>query len=405
MTEDARGARSSLREVFTIFLRLGATCFGGPIAHLSYFRSEFVERRAWLSDEAYADIVAFCQFLPGPASSQVATILGMTRAGVLGGFAAWLAFTLPSAALLLLFAQGVRGDAAIAHSPALHGLKIVAVAVVAQAVWSMGRTLCPDRARATLAVAAAALVLAFPSTLGQLGVIAAGACIGWRWLGDEAPQAGAPLPSCGFPRAAALVSLAGFALLLLFLPLLAAATRDHGLALFAVFFRSGALVFGGGHVVLPLLQQALVPQGWIGEDVFLAGYGAAQAIPGPLFAFSAYLGAAMGPEPNGVAGAALCLVAIYLPSFLLLFGALPFWETLRRHTAARAAQKGVNAAVVGLLLAAFYTPVWTSAIAEPRDFAQALIAFLLLVAWRAPAWAVVLFGATAAALLASTAPA
>lgn len=385
-------------EVLWAFLRLGVTSFGGPIAHLSYFRAEFVERRKWLNDEAYADIVAFCQFLPGPASSQVAMILGMTRAGLWGGFAAWLGFTLPSAALLLLFAEGVGRFGAVAHSSLLHGLKIVAVAVVAQAVWSMGRALCPDRERATLAVFAAIVVLVFPSTLGQLGVIAAGACVGWRWLGDEATQIHAPLSSLGVPRWAAPGCLATFALLLFGLPLVAAATRNHAIELLAVFFRSGALVFGGGHVVLPLLQQALVPQGWIGEDAFLAGYGAAQAIPGPLFTFSAYLGAAMALEPKGLVGASLCLIAIYLPSFLLLFGALPFWAKLCRQAATRAALKGVNAAVVGLLLAALYSPVWTSAISGPADFALALLAFLLLVVWSAPPWAVVILGAATSAL-------
>jgi chromate transporter len=398
MTEDADGVRISLREAFLIFLRLGATCFGGPIAHLSYFREEFVERRKWLSDEAYADIVAFCQFLPGPASSQVAMILGMTRAGILGGFAAWLGFTLPSAAMLFLFAKGVGHLGVTAHSPLLHGLKIVAVAVVAQAVWNMGRTLCPDRERATLAILAAAAVLVFPATISQLGVIAAGAYIGWRRFPDEATQIRAPLSAFGVPRGAALACLAAFASLLAGLPLLAATTRDHTVALLSVFFRSGALVFGGGHVVLPLLQQATVPPRWLDNEVFLAGYGAAQAIPGPLFTFSAYLGAAMGPEPNGLLGASLCLTAIYLPSFLLLFGILPFWEKLRRRTAARAALKGVNAAVVGLLVAALYTPVWTGAIVAPVDFALALLAFLLLVFWSAPPWAVVIVGAATSAL-------
>jgi len=385
---------SAVVETLIAFLRLGLTAFGGPVAHLSYFRAEFVECRKWVGEAAYADIIALCQFLPGPASSQVAIILGLARAGWLGAAAAWIGFTLPSALLLALFALGV---ASLGAPPgAAHGLKIVAVAVVAQAVWSMAKTLCPDPARASLAVASAALALGFPSTLTQLTIIAAGAIFGWRLIAVDATQPHAPLPLPQIPRQAAFVALALFAALLVGLPTYAG---GHALRLFEIFFRSGALVFGGGHVVLPLLQQAIVPHGYITNDAFLAGYGAAQAVPGPLFAFAAYLGAAMWPEPNGLVGAALCLFAIYLPSFLLLAGVLPFWEELRRKRAMQAALKGVNAAVVGLLGAALYAPVFTSAIFAPLDLAAALVAYLLLVFWKAPPFAVVALGALAGALL------
>jgi chromate transporter len=380
--------------VFLIFLRLGCTSFGGPIAHLGYFRAAFVERRRWLDEATYADIVALCQFLPGPASSQVAVTLGILRAGLPGGLAAWAGFTGPSAVVLILFALGI-GRAA-PGSGWLHGLGVVAVAVVAQAVWSMARSLCPDRPRATLMVAAACVMLSWPAALAQLVVLMAGAVLGWLFLRQpvEAPIGRLDF---GLRRPAAVLALVAFSTLLLLLPLVSAA-QSHALDLLARFYRAGALVFGGGHVVLPLLQQAVVPPGWISDGRFLAGYGAAQAVPGPLFTFAAYLGAAMRPWPNGVAGGLLCLVAIYLPSFLLLLGVLPFWDGLRRQAGVRAALRGVNAVVVGLLLAALYTPVWTSAIRRPSDFAIGLAAFLLLVIWRLPPWLVVIMGATAAAL-------
>ena len=378
--------------VFLTFLRLGCTSFGGPVAHLGYFRAAFVERRRWLDEATYGDIVALCQFLPGPASSQVAVTLGIMRAGLPGGFAAWAGFTLPSATLLILFALGVGRLAP--GSGWLHGLGIVAVAVVAQAVWGMARSLCPDRARATLMVAAAGVMLLWPVAPAQLVVLIAGALLGWAFMRQPVT---APIGELdfGLSRRTAVMALAAFAALLLLLPLAAVAAQSHALDLFARFYRAGALVFGGGHVVLPLLQQAVVPPGWIGSSRFLAGYGAAQAVPGPLFTFAAYLGAAMRPGPNGVAGGLLCLVAIYLPSFLLLIGVLPFWDGLRREAGVQAALRGVNAAVVGLLLAALYTPVWTSAIRGPSDFAVALAAFLLLVVWRLPPWIVVILGALA----------
>ena len=381
--------------VFLTFLRLGCTSFGGPVAHLGYFRAAFVERRRWLDEATYADIVALCQFLPGPASSQVAVTLGILRAGLPGGLAAWAGFTLPSAILLILFALGVGRSAP--GSGWLHGLVVVAVAVVAQAVWGMARNLCPDRPRATLMVVSACVMLLWPAAWAQLGVLLAGALLGWSFLRQPVAVPVGRL-DFGLGRQTAVLALIGFVALLLLLPLVAAAAHSHALDLLARFYRAGALVFGGGHVVLPLLQQAVVPPGWIGGGRFLAGYGAAQAVPGPLFTFAAYLGAAMTPGPNGVTGGLLCLVAIYLPSFLLLIGVLPFWDGLRRQAAVQAALRGVNAAVVGLLLAALYTPVWTSAIHKPADFGLAVAAFLLLVVWRLPPWLVVVLGALAATL-------
>jgi len=389
------GLRGSAGEVLRVFLRLGLTSFGGPVAHLGYFHTEFVARRAWLSEADYADIVALCQFLPGPASSQTGIVIGTLRAGLAGGLAAWLGFSGPSALAMIAFAYGVGAAGALGEAGWLHGLKIVAVAVVAQALWGMARNLCPDRTRASMAVGAALIALAVPSAAGQIIAIALGAMIGWRLLAGTVDTVATPLV-VPIGRSLALAALVAFGALLLGLPLLAAATGDHALALFASFYRSGALVFGGGHVVLPLLQQAVVPPGWVDNDAFLAGYGAAQAVPGPLFSFAAYLGAVMGPAPHGWLGGLLCLIAIYLPSFLLLFGALPHWDTLRRRRDVRAALTGVNAAVVGLLLAALYTPVWTSAIRAPVDFGLGVVAFLLLALWRVPPWLVVVLGALAA---------
>lgn len=389
--------RTPCLEVFFAFLRLGLTSFGGPIAHLSYFRAELVEKRRWIGEAAYADLVALCQFLPGPASSQVGFALGLRRAGFCGGLAAWLAFTMPSALALIAFAYGLSALGDLAHRPWLHGLKIVAVAVVAQAVWTMAKNLCPDRARATLAAGAAALVLAFPSAAGQIASILAGGLYG-RFLLSDAAQPPPALKIEGH-RGAVLSALA-FIVLLLGLPLLARATDNHAINMFSAFYRAGSLVFGGGHVVLPLLREAVVPPGWIGDDVFLAGYGAAQAVPGPLFSFAAFLGAAMREAPNGLGGALLCLFAIYLPSALLLLAMLPFWGALRALPQAQGALRGVNAAVVGLLLAALYTPVWTSAIFSGADFSLALVAFLLLAIWKTPPWAVVILGAVTASLVA-----
>lgn len=385
-------------EVFVVFLRLGLTSFGGPVAHLGYFRDEFVMRRRWLNDRAYADLVALCQFLPGPASSQVGLAIGLSRAGYLGALAAWTGFTLPSAIALVLFAYGVAALGDVSGAGWLHGLKVVAVAVVAQAVLGMMRSLTPDRERASLAVATAALVLAVPGAWGQIGAIILGAIAGITILRAEAPSDHASLP-LRIGRRTGIAMLASFFVLLFALPLLASATSWHSVTLFDAFYRAGSLVFGGGHVVLPLLQASVVPPGWVTNDAFLAGYGAAQAVPGPLFTFAAYLGAVMGPAPNGWIGAAICLIAVFLPSFLLVVGALPFWEELRHRPMAQAALRGVNAAVVGLLLAALYNPVWTAGILNAGDFALAAAAFLLLVMWQVPPWLVVILSAAGGAVL------
>jgi len=383
--------RGSFLEVLRVFARLGCTSFGGPVAHLGYFRAECVERRRWLGEAEYADIIALCQFLPGPASSQTAVSLGILRAGVPGGLAAWLGFTTPSAILMILFAYGIGRLGNINDAGWLHGLKLVAVAVVAQAVWGMARSLLPDRPRVTLAIGAALLVLAVPTSLGQLAAIAIGALLGWALINEPRREVPVGL-GLSIPQPIAVSALVAFFALLVLLPLVAD-NAAHTLQLIDRFYRAGALVFGGGHVVLPLLHQAVVPPGWINDNGFLAGYGAAQAMPGPLFTFAAYLGTAMQPAPHGWIGGVICLLAIYLPSFLLLLGVLPFWDALRRQGAVQAALRGVNAAVVGVLLAALYTPIWTSAVNSPRDFGIGLVAFLLLVFWKMPPWLVVVLGA------------
>jgi len=390
--------RGSAAEVFAAFLKLGLTSFGGPVAHLGYFREEFVARRGWLDERAYADLVALCQFLPGPASSQVGMAIGLSRAGYAGALAAWTAFTLPSALALVLFAYGVSSGAGLLGGGWLHGLKVAAVAVVALAVLGMARSLAPDRARATLAVAAAAVTMLIPSAWGQVAAIALGGIVGLALPRDGEPEDHAGLP-LSVPKAHAIAALAAFFALLVLLPLLAAVSGSQGVRLVDAFYRAGSLVFGGGHVVLPLLQAEVVPTGWVRNDAFLAGYGAAQAVPGPLFTFAAYLGAIMGPAPNGLAGAALCLVAVFAPSFLLVVGAVPFWEEIRRHPRAQAVLRGVNAAVVGLLLAALYHPVWTAGILGAADYLLALSAFVLLFLWRAPPWLVVLLCAAAGAAI------
>jgi chromate transporter len=380
-------------EVFRVFLKLGLTSFGGPVAHLGYFRNELVLRRKWIDEPGYADLVALCQFLPGPASSQVGFALGLLRAGPLGGLAAWSAFTLPSAILLLLFAHGMPAIQGRFDDGLLHGLKVVAVAVVAQAVWGMARSLCPDRERTSIAVAAVLIVVFGAGSVGQIAAIAMGGLAG-LWLCRGIPVAITGTLRFPVPRRAGLCAVALFVLLLVLLPLLSAATASHGITLFSSFYRSGALVFGGGHVILPLLQSVVVPPGWISRDLFLTGYGAAQAIPGPLFTFAAYLGAVMQPGPNGVAGAAICLVALFLPGLLLLIGALPFWDQFRTQPLAQAAMRGANASVVGILGVALYSPVWTSAILTPYDFVLALVGFILLTVWKAPPWLVVALVAT-----------
>ncbi|HEX4994446.1 MAG TPA: chromate efflux transporter [Methylomirabilota bacterium] len=385
--------------IFAVFLRLGLTSFGGPIAHLGYYRTEFVERRRWLSEAAYADLVALCQLLPGPASSQVSFAVGLSRGGLAGGLVAWLGFTLPSAVAMVLFAQGAAALTGPLSTGMLHGLQVVAVAVVAQAVWSMARSLCPDRPRATIAVVATLVVTAAPTAIGQIAAILAGAAAG-AWL---CRQPGAIVASerlaVPIPRALAVAALALFALLLIGLPIAAAVTPVPALAVAEAFYRAGAFVFGGGHVVLPLLHASVVEPGWVSEDAFLSGYGAAQAVPGPLFTFAAYLGAIMTVPPAGWPGAALCLVAIFLPGLLLVLGVLPFLVTLGRVALMPASLRGVNAAVVGVLLGALYDPVWTKGIGGPADFALALVAFALLVVWKAAPWLVVLISAAGGAVV------
>lgn len=387
----------SAAEVFAAFLKLGLTSFGGPVAHLGYFRAEFVERRKWLSESSYADLVALCQFLPGPASSQVGIAIGLSRAGYLGALAAWTAFTLPSAIILVLFAYGLTAAGGGYSGGWLHGLKVAAVAVVATAILGMARTLAPDRERATLAIAAMVIAFAVPSAWGQIAAILSGAAVGILWLRAALPtdQAVLPLP---VGRTTGVLALSIFAVLLVALPLLASFTSHSSVRLFDTFYRVGSLVFGGGHVVLPLLKAEVVPL-WVNSDAFLAGYGAAQAVPGPLFTFAAYLGAVIG----GWKIAVVCLVGIFLPSFLLVIGLLPFWDQLRKKPAAQAALRGVNAAVVGLLLAAFYDPVWTAGIVATSDYALAAVAFVLLFMWSTPPWLVVLLCAAGGQALAAIA--
>ncbi|MFC7286473.1 chromate efflux transporter [Herminiimonas glaciei] len=390
--------RESTWVIFWVFLRLGLTSFGGPIAHLGYFRDEFVVRRNWLSESAYADLVALCQFLPGPASSQVGFALGVLRGnGLCGGFAAWLAFTMPSALILFFFAFGAMSFTGPVAEGFLHGLKLVAVAVVAQAIWGMARTLTPDRERAAIALAAIAIVILFVGPYGQIAAILLGAVSGlWLCRG----QASSNCRDLHFPvsKRGGVVALVVFVLLLLLLPIAVAATQNQGVALFDAFYRSGAFVFGGGHVVLPLLQAEVVAPGWVTNEAFLAGYGIAQAVPGPLFTFAAYLGALVGPAPNGFVGAIIALVALLLPGILLVYGMLPFWSTLRTRAIARAAMSGANAAVVGILAAALNNPVWVNAVLSPRDFALAIAGFLFLTVWKVPPWIVVGFLALAGIL-------
>jgi chromate transporter len=390
---------SDAPQVLRIFLKLGLTSFGGPIAHIGYFRNEFVLRRRWLSERAYADLLALCQFLPGPASSQMGFAIGLGRAGCAGGLAAWVGFTLPSAILMTGFAYAADKVSGSAGGGLLHGLKLVAVAVVAQAVLGMARTLCPDRARAAIALLALTLAVLLPSSAAQLLVIGGGAVLGVALCRSAAARAtdaadaadAAPPPLVS--RRAGLSALVLFVLLLGALPLWQRLVPASGVALFAAFYRCGALVFGGGHVVLPLLREALVPNGWVSDGEFLAGYGAAQAVPGPLFTFAAYLGTIARTALHGPAGAVLGLVGIFLPGMLILLAALPFWATLQRRPGARAAILGVNAAVVGLLAAALYDPVWTGSVHSAADVALALGGFVLLTAGRLAPWLVVVLTA------------
>ncbi|WP_059047300.1 chromate efflux transporter [Paenibacillus rubinfantis] len=401
MEQPNPGRLRRIFEIFTVSTKLGLTSFGGPIAHLGYFHEEYVNKRKWVGEQKYAELVALCQFLPGPASSQVGMGIGLYRGGIAGALAAWAGFTLPSAVALVLFALLLQGTA-LADSGWLHGLKLTAVAIVAQAVWSMGVKLAAGRSRATIAALAAAATLLWPSGLTQVLIIAASALTG-LWLYRSSPAPGAspahpgeePQSGIRLRRSWAVASLAAFVGLLGLLPLVSRWWPNLGLQLFDVFYRAGALVFGGGHVVLPLLQSEVVPRGWIGEADFLSGYGAAQAVPGPLFTFASYLGASI----HGVTGAILATIAIFLPAFLLVVGVLPFWHQLREIPKVQYALQGVNAAVVGILLAALYDPIWVSSIQETGDFIVAMLLFVMLVFWKLPPWAVVVAGAAGGAFL------
>ena len=385
----APNSSSTPWQVFLVFLRLGLSSFGGPVAHLGYFREEFVSRKKWLSEQSYADLVALCQFLPGPASSQVGLALGLSRAGYMGALAAWMGFTLPSAIALTIFALSIATINADLLPGVLQGLKIVAVAVVAQAVWGMAKSLCPDRQRLTIMALCASVLLLVPGVWVQVGVILVAGVAG---LVLFKPLPASERESLAFPlsRRAGLFWLGLFLSGLIVLPLAARMAPSQTIALIDAFYRAGSLVFGGGHVVLPLLQAEVVLPGWVNNNTFLAGYGAAQAVPGPLFTFASFLGASMQVGPGGWLGSAICLLAVFAPSFFLVAGALPFWEQLRHNRRMQAALTGINAAVVGILLAALYHPVWTSAIHAPHDFALALLAFMALVFWKTPPWLVVL---------------
>lgn len=384
-----KGKLGVLLELLTVSAKLGVTSFGGPIAHLGYFHEEYVRRRRWMDERSYADLVALCQFLPGPASSQVGIGIGIVRAGLLGGLLAWLGFTLPSVIALVAFAYLLQGFD-IGDAGWIHGLKIAAVAIVAHAVLTMGKSLAPDRGRATIAVLATAITLSWQTAFSQIVLIAAAGLVGWRLYRNQ-PMARTATLSMPIRRSAAVVCLVLFIGLLILLPILRGTGEVEAgwLAMFDSFYRSGSLVFGGGHVVLPLLEREVVPAGWVGQADFLAGYGAAQAVPGPLFTFASYLGAMSG----GIAGAAIATMGIFLPAFLLVIGTLPYWNDLRSNPKIQGALVGVQAAVVGILLAAWYDPLWTTTILTSIDFILAAALFLMLVFWKLPPWIVVLTGA------------
>jgi chromate transporter len=390
---EQKGKAGALLEVLVVSAKLGLTSFGGPIAHLGYFHNEYIRRRKWMDERSYADLVALCQFLPGPASSQVGIGIGVMRAGVLGGIVAWLGFTLPSVLALVAFALVQQGYD-IASAGWIHGLKIVAVAIVAQAVLGMGHKLTPDRERVTIAVITAAITLSWQTAYSQILMIAAAGLVG-IWLYRHHTAEGLTTLHIPIRRSFAMGCLVLFVGLLVALPLLRGSAETGRLAIIDSFYRSGALVFGGGHVVLPLLEQEVVPTGWVSQADFLAGYGATQAVPGPLFTFAGYLGAMTG----GISGAIIATLAIFLPAFLLVIGALPFWNSLRRSPRIQGALVGINAAVVGILLAALYDPLWTTAILEPMDFALSVILFVMLVFWKLPPWMVVIAGAAGGMVL------
>ena len=389
-----RSAIFMITEVFFIFLRLGLTSFGGPVAHIGYFRQEFVEKRKWFDSESYTDLVALCQFLPGPSSSQVGMAIGLMRAGAAGAVAAWLGFTLPSAIALIALGLGISVFDLTAHTGLLHGLKMVAAAVVAQAIWGMTKSHCADIKRALIGMLAAVAVLLIPSSLNQVAVILASAVVGILVFSTEQrnhlKHIHIHIP---VKRSTGLILLSLFGLLLLTLPIFASQTKSYPIDLFAKFFQTGSMVFGGGHVVLPLLQSQVVPIGWISNDTFLAGYGLTQAVPGPLFTFAAFIGAASNQSPSGWMGGGLAVVAIFLPSFLMVIGIMPFWDKFRANTTIQKSMIGVNAAVVGILLAAFYNPIWMSAVLGPQDFALVVLFYLMLQLWKLPPWLVVIAGA------------
>lgn len=392
----------TLREIVLLFLRLGFISFGGPVAHLGYLREEFVTKRHWLDDETYSDFIALCQFLPGATSSQMVFALGMLRAGLFGGLLASICFTLPSAVLMILFGYSVSAVGNLHHAGWLHGLKLAAVAVVAQAVWGMGRTLCPDATRICTALSAAAITLMIPGSFGQIGILIAGGVIGWiiyRGRPVSSIDDTARIPSAlqqNHLFAVGLLSL--FLLLLLILPLIASG-GGLWLQLFNGFYHAGSLVFGGGHVVLPLLRSQLVGHGWISNDAFLAGYGAVQAVPGPLFTFAAYLGAVITGGSWAWVGGVWCLLALFLPSWLLVAGTLPYWDQLRSKRWSKASMFGINAAVVGILLAAIYNPLWKESISSLVDVFVAIGVFVLLSPLRVPPWIVVILAAVIGQLL------
>ncbi|MFP3392351.1 chromate transporter [Brevibacillus sp. SIMBA_040] len=384
-TENSKLKR--ILELFIVSMKLGATSFGGPIAHLGFFHDEYIKRRKWLDEKSFAQLVAVCQILPGPASSQVGIGIGIIRGGLLGGIACWLGFTLPSVLVLVLFAMFMQGSN-LAQAGWIHGLKIVAVAIVAHAVIEMGKKLAPDKKRATIAVLAAAATLLWQTAFGQVVVIVLAGLLGWSFYRSEQASVGQAI-RVPIKRSVAVLCLTLFICLLVALPVLKGVLSIPWLAMFDSFYRAGSLVFGGGHVVLPLLEREVLPAGWLTKEQFLAGYGATQAVPGPLFTFTAYLGAVM----NGWAGAAVATIAIFLPAFLLVAGTLPFWEALRQKRGIQGALAGVNAAVVGILLAALYDPIWVSSILVPADFVLAAILFTMLAYWKTPPWVIVPIGA------------
>lgn len=387
MNKDKRSSVKSLLEILIVSTRLGLTSFGGPTAHLGYFHEEYVRRRKWMDEKSYADLVALSQFLPGPASSQVGIGIGVMRGGVLGGIVSFIGFTLPSVLLLILFALFLT-EFDVANAGWIHGLKIVAVAVVLHAIIGMAKSLTPDLNRKALALFALIITLLWPAAFTQVCVIVIAGVIGFLIYKNHNKD---EVLSTRFPiskrfSGACLILFFG---LLVMLPVIRETTGSYWIAMFDSFYRSGALVFGGGHVVLPLLEQEFVPTGWLSEAEFLAGYGATQAVPGPLFTFAAYIGAVM----NGWLGGLIATIAIFLPAFLLILGTLPFWDQLRNNPNIKGAVMGVNAAVVGILISALYHPIWTSSILKPIDFALGAILFSMLTYWKLPPWVVVLTGA------------